>query len=193
MAGSGSILGNAVLRLEDPTLLTGEGKYVDDLVETGMPYEDPSVAPMLQREPAPLGPEHGAHEDITDTIDYVAFHSDAVEHRYLTLTNPLGGEVFDWIRMSVPLLPDRPLTPLQRVVGVADFANGISHVLPFETYLFINADLTIHMFQPLNGEWVGMASRSHHGSHGVGMSDTALFDTGGRIGRSEQSLLLEAR
>jgi carbon-monoxide dehydrogenase large subunit len=36
MAGSGSILGNAVQRLEDPTLLTGNGKYVDDLVETGM-------------------------------------------------------------------------------------------------------------------------------------------------------------
>ena len=36
MAGSGSILGNAVQRLEDPTLLTGDGKYVDDLVETGM-------------------------------------------------------------------------------------------------------------------------------------------------------------
>jgi len=36
MAGSGSILGNAVLRLEDPTLLTGEGKYVDDLAEPGM-------------------------------------------------------------------------------------------------------------------------------------------------------------
>ncbi len=36
MASSGSILGNAVRRLEDPTLLTGEGKYVDDLVEPGM-------------------------------------------------------------------------------------------------------------------------------------------------------------
>jgi carbon-monoxide dehydrogenase large subunit len=36
MAASGSILGNAVLRLEDPTLLTGQGKYVDDLAETGM-------------------------------------------------------------------------------------------------------------------------------------------------------------
>jgi aerobic carbon-monoxide dehydrogenase large subunit len=33
MAASGSILGNAVQRLEDPTLLTGSGKYVDDLVE----------------------------------------------------------------------------------------------------------------------------------------------------------------
>src|SRR4029079_8110213 len=32
MAGSGSILGNSVLRVEDPTLLTGQGKYVDDLV-----------------------------------------------------------------------------------------------------------------------------------------------------------------
>ncbi|MCU1359499.1 MAG: Carbon monoxide dehydrogenase [Ilumatobacteraceae bacterium] len=36
MAGSGSILGNAVLRLEDPTLLVGGGKYLDDLVETAM-------------------------------------------------------------------------------------------------------------------------------------------------------------
>ena len=36
MAGSGSILGNAVRRLEDPTLLTGAGKYVDDLDEPGM-------------------------------------------------------------------------------------------------------------------------------------------------------------
>jgi len=31
-------LGNEVRRLEDPTLLTGEGKYVDDLTETGMLY-----------------------------------------------------------------------------------------------------------------------------------------------------------
>jgi len=36
MAGSGSILGNAVQRLEDPTLLTGAGKYFDDLIEPGM-------------------------------------------------------------------------------------------------------------------------------------------------------------
>jgi carbon-monoxide dehydrogenase large subunit len=36
MPAAGSILGNAVRRLEDPTLLTGDGKYVDDLVEPGM-------------------------------------------------------------------------------------------------------------------------------------------------------------
>ena len=31
MPESGSILGNSVVRLEDPTLLTGAGKYVGDL------------------------------------------------------------------------------------------------------------------------------------------------------------------
>ena len=38
MTTSGSILGNAVQRLEDPTLLTGAGKYADDLVEAGMAH-----------------------------------------------------------------------------------------------------------------------------------------------------------
>ncbi len=36
MAAAGSILGNAVQRLEDPTLLTGEGEYLDDLKRAGM-------------------------------------------------------------------------------------------------------------------------------------------------------------
>jgi carbon-monoxide dehydrogenase large subunit len=35
MAEAGSILGNAVVRLEDPALLTGAGKYVDDLYSPG--------------------------------------------------------------------------------------------------------------------------------------------------------------
>jgi hypothetical protein len=76
-------------------------------------------------------------------------------------------------------------------VGVADFANGIS-MFPFGTHLFINADLTIHMFQPHEGRmgWNGQPVTSRVA---VGMSDTALFDTEGRIGRSEQSLLLELR
>jgi carbon-monoxide dehydrogenase large subunit len=38
MAKSGSILGNAVQRLEDPTLLTGAGKYADDLREENMAH-----------------------------------------------------------------------------------------------------------------------------------------------------------
>ena len=91
------------------------------------------------------------------------------------------------------MFPDLELTPSQRVAGAADFANGISHVLPWDSYLFVNPDLTIHLFRPLRGEWVGMASATHHGTRGIGMSDTALFDVDGRIGGSNQSLLLDVR
>src|SRR5882757_2149118 len=38
MAKSGSILGNPVLRLEDPTLLRGTGKYSDDLDVPGVAH-----------------------------------------------------------------------------------------------------------------------------------------------------------
>ncbi|MEM9037514.1 MAG: xanthine dehydrogenase family protein molybdopterin-binding subunit [Actinomycetota bacterium] len=38
MAASGSILGNSVRRKEDPTLLTGEGKYFDDMEAEGMAH-----------------------------------------------------------------------------------------------------------------------------------------------------------
>jgi hypothetical protein len=85
------------------------------------------------------------------------------------------------------------MTSLQRVAAAADFANGISHVLPWEIYLFVNPDLTIHMFRPLRGEWVGMASTTHHDARGIGMSDTAIYDVDGRVGRSSQSLLLDRR
>src|SRR5690349_3661406 len=46
MAASGSILGNSVQRLEDPTLLTGTGKYVDDLVEPNMAHVVFARSPM---------------------------------------------------------------------------------------------------------------------------------------------------
>ena len=157
-----------------------------------LPHDDKTLAPMLALESAPPGPEHGTDDGIIST-DYVAFHQSGVEHRFLQLPDAVNGEVFDWIRMLAPVLPDRPLTSLQRIAGAADFANGISHVLPFESHLFLNPDLTIHLFHPMRGEWVGMASNTHHGPRGIGMTDTALFDVHGRIGRSNQSLLLDLR
>jgi hypothetical protein len=153
--------------------------------------DDAELAPLLAVEPPPLAPEHGRPGEL-HAVDYVAFHNGATEHRFVDETG-LVGPVVDWIRLRVPLFPDVLLTPLQRVAAAADFANGISHVLPWETYLFVNPDLTVHLFRPLRGEWVGMASATHHGTRGIGMSDTAVFDVDGRIGRSSQSLLLERR
>jgi hypothetical protein len=179
-ADSGAVLARArALRIRD--------------ADVALPMHDGELAPLLAIEPSPPGPEHGRAGEVGQVGDDIAFHTDGVEHRFVQGTGLTLGPVVDWIRLCVPLLPGLALTPLQRVAAAADFANGISHVLPWESYLFVNPDLTIHLFRPLRGEWVGMASATHHGTRGVGMTDTAVFDIDGRVGRSSQSLLLDRR
>jgi len=159
----------------------------------GVPLpDDPELAAMLGIDPPPPGPAMGRVGDIVAT-DYVAFHHSSVEHRFVREASTTVGPLVDWIRMTVPLIEGEELSPLQRVAGAADFANGISHVLPFETHLFVNPDLTVHLFREPRGEWIGMDSATHHSPHGIGMTDTALFDVDGRIGHSNQSLLLDTR
>ena len=160
--------------------------------DVALPTDDAELAPLLAIEPAPPGPEHGFPGEV-GIIDGIAFHNGGVEHRFLPGEGLQIGPVVDWIRLCVPVFPDLEPTAFQRVAAAVDFANGISHVLPFESHLFVNPDLTIHMFRPLRGDWVGMASATHHGSAGVGMSDTAVYDVDGRVGRSCQSLLLDVR
>lgn len=187
-----SIVESTITRADSGAVLVRARALRIRQADIALPLDDAELAPLLATEPPPPGP-HGIPPGEVRPSDETAFHSDATEHRFPEGSGPAGGPVVDWIRLCVPLLPDVELTPLQRVAGAADFANGISHVLPWESYLFVNPDLTIHLFRPLRGEWVGMASATHHGPRGVGMSDTALFDVDGRVGRSSQSLLLELR
>src|SRR5205823_208456 len=60
MAKAGSILGNAVVRLEDPTLVTGAGQYVDDLEAVdaaGAVVVDIDPLPAVVSQDAALAPD----------------------------------------------------------------------------------------------------------------------------------------
>ena len=96
-----------------------------------------------------------------------------------------------WMRPRVPLVEGEEITPLQRTMLAADAGNGISAPLDWQTHIFINTDLTVHLLRPPRGEWVCLDSVTH--VDGVGMTDTALWDDGGRIGRAVQTLLVRAR
>ena len=188
-----SIIEATIRRAESGAVLARARSLRIRHAEIDLPMDDPELAPLLAIEPPPPGPEQGVPGEIGSRDD-IAFHDAGAEHRFVGgAAEPTVGPVVDWIRLCVPVLPDVALTPLQRVAGAADFANGISRVLSWDTHLFVNPDLTIHLFRPLRGEWVGMVSATHHGSQGIGMSDTALFDVDGRVGRSNQSLLLDHR
>lgn len=121
-----------------------------------------------------------------------SFASTAMEMRWFSDPWALGpGKV--WMRLRHPLLPGEPLTPLIRLVATADFGNGVSAALPFDKYLFINADLTIHLQRQPRGEWIGLDARTLlHGS-GTGLAESILHDTTGPAGRAFQTLVVQPR
>jgi hypothetical protein len=124
--------------------------------------------------------------------EQTSFASSAMEMRWLTDASALGrGQV--WMRMRHPLLPDRPASPLACLAATADFGNGIGAALPFADYLFINADLTIHLHRPPEGEWIGIDARTllHEGA--IGLAESVLHDHDGPVGRGFQAVVVAAR
>ena len=158
--------------------------------EVELPTDDPYRVTLVTEQPPP---NTGERQHLRTAGDYTAFHNDANEHRFVSGGWNEPGEVVVWIRCQTSLVDGRPLSPLQRVAAAADFGNGVSSVLPWDQYTFINPDLTIHQHRNLVGEWVGMHTKTHMGPRGVAFAESELFDQRGRLGRSVQSLLVERR
>ena len=127
-----------------------------------------------------------------DDADRDSFAASAMEMRWLTDPRAPGpGRV--WMRLRHPLLAGQALTPLARLAATADFGNGISAALPFERFLFINADLTLHLQRQPRGEWIGLDARTLLDSGGSGLAESVLHDVHGPVGRAFQTLVVEAR
>ena len=122
----------------------------------------------------------------------IAFHSHGVEHRFLRGRFGVPGPMFDWTRLTVPVVPGEEPTPWQRAVAVADFGNGLSSLVPFDgKSLFVNPDLTVHLFREPVGEWIGLDASTRSSPSGIGLAETDIWDRSGRLGRGLQSLYLE--
>jgi hypothetical protein len=104
-----------------------------------------------------------------------------------------SGAATVWMRLRHLLLPDEPLTPLARVVATSDFGNGVATVLPFDRYLFINADLTISLDRRPVGEWVALDARTLLHPGGIGWAESVLHDELGPLGRATQALVVQPR
>jgi hypothetical protein len=122
----------------------------------------------------------------------VGYHT-AMEVRFAAGSFLERGPATAWLRMRVPLVEEEQPSPLTRVLVAADSGNGISNVLDFDRYVFVNADLTVHLLRYPTGEWVCMDAATSIDSAGIGLADTALYDERGRIGRSAQSLFVSRR
>ena len=93
--------------------------------------------------PPPPGPEDGRDNDFDPPHrpDVRARRDrDPVRRRRFG-----GGPSTAWFRLRAPIVAGEEPTPLQRLAAAGDFGNGISTMLPWGEYLFINPDLTLYI------------------------------------------------
>ena len=98
-----------------------------------------------------------------------------------------------WFRLRHALLEGEVPSVYQRVAVAADSGNGISAILDFGKYTFVNADLTINLLRRPRGEWICLDARTHLGPDGGGLAESALYDVDGLVGRATQSLSVRPR
>lgn len=116
----------------------------------------------------------------------------------LVETRTARGTMFDgpcaiWFRLRHPLVEGEAPSAYQRVAVAADSGNGVSAILDFKRYSFVNSDLTINLLRRPVGDWICLDARSYLASNGCGLAESALYDIQGFIGRATQSLAVRAR
>lgn len=109
-----------------------------------------------------------------------------------TLSGSLGepGPATVWARQQVPLVGDEEPSGLQRVLTVADSGNGVSSLLDPRKWLFINSELTVHVYREPVGEWIALDAITAIGPEGIGTAVSVLHDLHGAVGRGAQALLI---
>jgi hypothetical protein len=137
------------------------------------------------------GPDAGRTMPFFPTGQDVGYHT-AMEVRFVAGSFLGLGPATAWMRMRHPLVPGEPPSPLCRVLVAADSGNGVSAALDYRRWRFINPDLTVYLVRPPAGEWVALEAATTVAS-GVGLSDTALHDEQGPIGRAAQALFVDRR
>jgi len=120
-------------------------------------------------------------------------YGDTIEWRAISGSLGTPGPGIVWARPRLTLVPDEPLSGLQRVVLIGDSASGVSSELDFARWSFVNIDLDVHLSRPVEGDWVLLDARTTLGGHGAALARSTVSDTHGEVGCTAQTLLLAPR
>jgi hypothetical protein len=142
-----------------------------------------------RHQPAPPLPDQATDLE----HDWVDGYLSAIEWRFARGHFMERGPSAAWTRLRVPLIPDEPPSPLQRVLVVADSGNGVSSELNMQKWHFINPELTVHLHREPVGEWVCLDATTTISANGVGLATSVLSDLDGPVAVGAQTLLVARR
>jgi hypothetical protein len=173
-------------------LLTGDTEVVRGTV---LKIRSDAIAwPSDTRATEPLdlpGPEQGKPLEKSPSIAN-AFVT-GMSLRFVRGSFETPGPSAVWFRAHRPIVADEPISPAMRATLTADFCNGVSAVLDFKRWTFINGDLTVSLARLPVGEWILLDAQTWLGDQGAGISFARLGDEYGYFGRAIQSLVVEPR
>jgi len=156
--------------------------------------DDASAAPASEDgPPAPGGPDQGRELRLSFVHPgEPMFGHDGVEVRYVH--GDWGtGPAFVWIGLRRPVIAGEEPSAVQRALAAADFGNGVSAVLDWGEWAFINPDLTVYLERDPAGRWIGLDAETRIGPDGTAVAESVLHDERGRFGRALQALLVAPR
>jgi hypothetical protein len=174
--------------------LTAQGKEVARFTALMQREDDLPIPKGTPGHPPPAAPRPPSQSSAVTMhfADRPFGYADLVENR-LAEGRFFKGPCAVWFRMHHPLVKGETPSGYQRVAVAADSGNGISAVLGFDKYVFLNCDLTINLFRRPEGEWICLEARSLFGGNGCGLAESALYDERGMIGRATQTLAVRPR
>ncbi len=105
----------------------------------------------------------------------------------------LPGPAAIWFRPERPIVEGSSISQAMRTALAADCSNGVSSVLDFAKWSFINADLTVTFARQPVGDWILLNSEMTLGPDGAGLAVSRLGDARGYFGRAVQCLVVEPR
>jgi Thioesterase-like superfamily len=117
-------------------------------------------------------------------------YADSIEWRMVrgNIDRPGAGVV--WARPRLELLDGQVLSGLQRAALLGDSASGISSVLDWSVWSFLNVDLDVHLSRPVIGDWLHMDALTAIGPTGSGLARSTLSDVRGPVGSTLQTLVV---
>lgn len=175
--------------------VSAQGKEVarcTGLVQRAVPLPLPESLPGHPLPKAPKPPE----ECLPGRFP---FHSDErVGYSQLVETRVAAGHMFRgpcaiWFRLRHPVVEGETPSGAERVAVAADSGNGISAILDFRKYLFVNSDLTVNLLRRPEGEWICIEAQTLLGPDSGGLAESRIYDKQGLVGRGTQSLVVRAR
>jgi Thioesterase-like superfamily len=150
-----------------------------------------STAPEMNRD-APPPPRPDAADAPPPGLDGFGYGR-AVELRFAAGGWGRRRPATVWTRLLQPIVAGEEPTGVQRVLAVADSANGVSAVLSWDEWLFINTELTVHFRRPPRGEWICLDAETSIAAGGAGLARSVLSDDDGVVAQGAQALFVTPR